>query len=344
MPQISFQPATLLSSIEKLKGKAVLVVGDVGLDEYVLGDVRRISPEAPVPVLEVQSEDSRLGLSANVAQNIRGLGGRPVLVSVIGSDPTGEVLAALRRRGGVEPDFLVKDDSRPTTRKLRVMTGHHHIVRVDYEKKLFLKKEVEKQLLGRVHDVIDQIDAVVLQDYAKGVMSESVTQALIHLAHSKGKRVIVDPYRTTPLHYYRGADLMTPNHDESIALSGWVMDDLRTDADYVNKIGRLLMEKVQSENMVITLGAKGIRLFEGHEWTDLPTYARQVFDVTGAGDTVVAALAQAWAAGLSLREACTLANFAAGVVVGKVGCVPCPIDELKQYITQHLGSEGQLKA
>ncbi len=324
----------ILENIQKLKNQKVLIIGDVGLDEYVLGQVRRISPEAPVPVVEVDQEESRLGLASNVAQNISGLGGVPILVSVVGQDITAEQLRGLLRRSGVSPEYLVTDASRPTTRKLRVMVQNHHIVRVDYEHKQFLSEELEREVLQKVRATIDQAAAVIIQDYAKGVVSESLVQKIVKIAHEKQKKVLADPHRTTPVSYYRGVDLMTPNRDESLALVNEGQDELRTDVDLINRTGRKLMEAVGSKNMVITLAKEGMRLFENGKVIQLPTYARQVFDVTGAGDTVIAALALAWGSGFSLEQSCALANFAAGVVVGKVGCVPCTVDELIHYI-QH---------
>lgn len=315
-------------------GKEVLIVGDIGLDEYTLGQVRRISPEAPVPVVEVDSEESRLGLAANVAQNVASLGGIPRLISVVGRDATAERLGELLRQNGVTPEHLVVDPTRPTTRKLRVMVANHHIVRVDYEHRHFLSIEVEDQILARVSELVSNVCAVIVQDYAKGVVSERLVREVVKLAKAKGKRVLADPHRTTPLETYRGVDLMTPNFDESVALTAIPNDDLRKDAMMLDRIGHKLMETVGSAQMVITLGKDGMRIFENDKVVDLPTHAKQVFDVTGAGDTVIAALALSWGSGFSLERSCALANFAAGVVVGKVGCVPCSVSELLEAVRE----------
>ncbi|MCM2280565.1 MAG: D-glycero-beta-D-manno-heptose-7-phosphate kinase [Bdellovibrionaceae bacterium] len=325
----------IVKNVDKLRSRQVLIVGDVGLDEYVLGQVRRISPEAPVPVVEVDTEEARVGLSANVAQNVASLGGTPVLVAVVGRDGAAEQLRGLLSRAGVSPEHLVVDGTRPTTRKLRVMVANHHIVRVDYERVQFLKPELEAQVLERVRACIQTVSAVIIQDYAKGVISESLAQEIIQLAKAAGKKVLVDPHRTTPLAYYRGADLMKPNYVESVALSGEKVDDLRIDPDHLNRIGQKLMAGIASSTLVITRGKDGMRLFDSGRVTDLPTFARQVFDVTGAGDTVIAALALAWGGGFPLEDACALANFAAGVVVEKVGCVPCSTQELLEYMNTH---------
>ncbi len=322
----------LRSRLSELKGRKVLVVGDLGRDEYVLGEVRRISPEAPVPVLEVHKEDSRLGLSGNVAQNVASLGGEAWLVAVIGRDSAGEEIAEQLKRAKVSPSHLLHDPERPTIRKLRVMAEHHHIVRVDYELKRYLSPKMKDQLLQNVGQLIPSADVVVIEDYAKGLLDESSLQDIVQMAHRAGKRVMVDPNRSTPAHFYSGVDLMTPNRDEALALSGLSVDELRTKDDTIIEIGQALLARTMAKNLVLTRGKEGMTLFSNGELVHLPTYARQVFDVTGAGDTVIAALSLAWAAGWTLAEACVLANYAAGVVVGKVGSVPCELSELMAYM------------
>lgn len=329
------QAQKLIARLPSLKNQKVMIVGDIGLDEYTLGEVKRISPEAPVPVVEVTTEDRRLGLAANVAQNISSLAGVPYLFSVVGDDSTAHVLSELLEKVQIKKDHLITDSSRPTTRKLRVMAQHHHIVRVDFEHRRYLDKHIEDQLLQKVKERLSEVQAVILQDYAKGVLSERVCQEVIRMARGLNKKIVVDPNPKTPVHYYRGAHLMTPNHDESLALAGVVMDDLRADKDYLDKIGKKLMTEIDSETMVLTLGKNGMLLFENGQKYLMPTFARQVFDVTGAGDTVIAVLTLAWASGWTLSEACQLANFAAGVVVGKVGCVPCSPQELVDYMQEH---------
>jgi D-glycero-beta-D-manno-heptose-7-phosphate kinase len=326
--------APLKRDLSKLDGREVVIVGDIGVDEYTLGQVRRISPEAPVPVVEVEKEESRLGLAANVAQNISGLGGIPRLVSVVGDDTGATLIRGLLKVAEVPTDLLVIDRSRPTTRKLRVMVQNHHIVRVDYEQKKFLAADIEKQVLANVEIALEspKVAALIVQDYAKGVISEGLVAKCVALGKKRGVRILADPYRSTPLDVYRGVDLMTPNHDESIALSGIGGDELRASDGTLNDIGVRLMSAVGSKTMVITRGRDGMRIFEDGNVTDLPTNAKQVFDVTGAGDTVIAALALAWGSGLSLVESCALANIAAGIVVGKVGCVPCRRAELEHVL------------
>lgn len=325
----------LEKNIAKFKGRKVLIVGDIGLDEYVNGSVKRISPEAPVPVVEVLKEEQRLGLATNVAQNIQTLGGEPILVSVVGADYSADQLRMLLKEAHVSDAYLVTDNSRPTTRKLRVMSEHHHVVRVDYEHKKFLSPEIENKILMMVQNVIADCDGVILQDYAKGVLSEKLCQEVIAFAKKRNKNVLVDPHRNTPLDYYRGADLMTPNAEEAVILSGLPVDDLRGVSDSYEEVGRALMKGIGSSQMVITRGKEGMSFFEGNHSEKVPTFAREVFDVTGAGDTVIATMALAWCSGLSLKESCLLANHAAGVVVAKIGSATCSIDELKSSIARN---------
>jgi rfaE bifunctional protein kinase chain/domain len=322
----------VLEMAPKLAGRKILVIGDVGLDEYILGEVRRISPEAPVPVLEVEKEDFRLGLSGNVAQNVSSLGGEPLLISVVGKDSGRETLAQLFRTARVSSDYLVVDESRPTTRKARIMAKHHHLVRVDYETRKFLSPETEARVFDRVQELIDQVEAIIIEDYAKGAVTLSLMQKISELARKKNKKVLVDPHRTNSAEFYVGADLLKPNFDEAMALSGLNYDELRDSPDKVAQVGKALQKRTGAKQIVMTRGKDGMTIFSGSEITQVPTYARQVFDVTGAGDTVIAALSLGLAAGFSLTQSCQLANFAAGYVVGQVGCVPCTVQELTDYV------------
>jgi rfaE bifunctional protein kinase chain/domain len=325
---------SLSSRVERWPQSKLIIVGDIGLDEYVFGDVRRISPEAPVPVVEVNKEDCRLGLAANVAQNVASLGGIPMLVGLIGKDTAGDELRRKLREGDVNPDYLIVDPSRPTTRKLRVMTGLHHIVRVDYERKKYLSPEVEMQLIERITALLPKADAVILEDYAKGALSETSLQAIIQSAHKSGKKVFLDPHRSTPAHFYRGVDVATPNRDEAIALSGLDYNELRERPGFILDVGARLRELSKIENVIVTRGSEGMTLIGPGQAVHMPTFAKQVFDVTGAGDTAISALAMAVSAGLSLQDACVISNVAAGVVVAKAGSVPCTHRELLEAMSK----------
>ena len=323
---------TLVGHLPMLVGKKILVLGDVGVDEYVMGQVRRISPEAPVPVLDVEANDVRLGLAANVAQNIASLGGIPILISAGGGDSGAEILRGLCEKRGVVWDHIVVDHKRPTTRKVRIMTGHHHLVRVDYELKQYLSQQIENELLKKVENCLDNVDGVIIEDYAKGVVSKAVVERVAAMCKRAGKKLMVDPNINHPISHYKGVDLLKPNFNEALALSGFKSDDLRANPDKIYEMGRVLQEAVEAREVVLTRGQDGMTIFSNDKMVTVPTYARNVFDVTGAGDTVIAALALGVVSGLSLVHSSMLANNAAGVVVGKVGCVPCEINELREYI------------
>lgn len=322
----------LLKQLEHFKNKKVLILGDVGLDEYVLGDVRRISPEAPVPVLDVNQEDLRLGLSANVAQNVQSLGGIPILLSVVGSDEGAQKLKDLCLKSKVSWDSVVVDTERPTTRKMRVMAGPHHIVRVDYELRKYLSQKTENHLLQEFEKQLPKADIVILQDYAKGVISDNVVKKMTQLCKKQNKRLLVDPHRANSGSFYEGCDLIKPNYEEAVILSGLDFDSLRENPNRIEQAGRALQKKTGAQQVVLTQGKDGMSIFDGQKISQVPTRALKVFDVTGAGDTVIAALALGLAGGLDLVSSCAIANYAAGIVVGKIGCVPCELRELQEAL------------
>lgn len=327
--------AWVCDHLSELKDKKILVVGDVGLDVYILGEVKRLSPEAPVPILDVQNEDTRLGLAANVAYNIQTLGGQCHLITVVGEDLAADDLKKLLEKNKISSFDLVCDRDRPTTRKMRLLAGQHHLARVDFEKQHMLSEKIKTETIAKILQAIPQADVVILQDYSKGMIDWELAQQLIQKCNKLGKKVLVDPYKSTSLANYKGAYLMTPNKDESLALARQMNIQIADDLRSVDQIGRTLMEAIGSEQMVVTLGSQGMQLFEKGKTQKLPTFAQNVFDVTGAGDTVISAMALALAAGWDLEKAGYLANFAAGVVVGKVGCVPCEIKDLVDFIQKH---------
>ncbi len=318
----------LVEKISLFKNKKILVIGDVGVDEYVMGSVKRISPEAPVPVLEVETEDQRLGLAANVAQNVISLGGSVHLLSVIGTDAGSEILKSLMKKSNVSTDGLILDPSRPTTRKMRVMSGQHHLVRVDHEIRRVLSEKSAAALLQKLEKIIDHVDVVVLEDYAKGIFSQNLVQKIVAISKASKKFLMVDPHQTKFAEFYTGADLIKPNYAEALALTQTHEDNIEDLSERVLQVGRALQKITGAGQVVLTQGANGMTIFSQNQVTQVPTFAKKVFDVTGAGDTVIAAIALGVAAGLPLTESCMIANFAAGVVVGKVGCVPCEITDL----------------
>lgn len=321
-----------LKHIDSFSKYKILVIGDIGLDEYIIGQVRRISPEAPVPVIEVESEDKRLGLAANVALNVNTLGAEAYLVSVVGEDAGAEMLKKLCKNLNVNTQDLVSDVQRPTTRKTRMMSGPHHIVRVDHEVRKYISVSIEEQILKKVEGLIDSVNVVVLEDYAKGVVTKSMVQKLGQMCKQHGKKLLVDPHRDNSAEYYHGVDLIKPNYDESLALAGLKYEDFKDNPNKINEVGQILKQKTGAKEVVLTRGKDGMSIFDSSGVLEVPTYAKKVFDVTGAGDTVIAALAVSLASGLNLQESCILANHAAGVVVGKVGCVPCQTSELVEAL------------
>ncbi len=293
----------------------VLVLGDVMLDEYLTGDCSRISPEAPVPVLAVRSARTVLGGAANTAANIAALGGRVVLVGVTGRDGIGRQLAEQAAATGIE--FVPVLDDRPTVRKVRVLGQQQQLLRLDYEATTSVQPDTEDRILAAVGEQFDRCSVVVISDYAKGLVTERVCQLVLDAAHAAGKEVIIDP-RPQHAAYYRGCDYLTPNWKESLGLLN--LPDAAATPDAIVRTGHLLVDRFRS-HVLLTLGSNGMRFFhrDGVEEFGMPTVAKEVFDVSGAGDTVVATFALARATGCDHVTAVGLANRAAGLVVAKLG-------------------------
>ncbi|MEK7337282.1 MAG: D-glycero-beta-D-manno-heptose-7-phosphate kinase [Nitrospirota bacterium] len=311
----SVSQKALRQYLQRFPQASLLVIGDLILDHYVMGRVSRISPEAPVPVVHVESETLRLGGAANVFSNILALGGKADLCGVIGADESGRLLLkelgqSRSGRGGV-----IIDHDRPTTRKSRVIAHNQQIVRYDMEGRQELKGTLQKRLLRYVESRIRELSCIVVSDYAKGVVSAALMTELTRMAALRKIPIIVDP-KVEHFSYYKGVTVMTPNHLEATQAAGLHGDDDQT----INQAGALIRQRLGCQSVLITRGEKGMSLYEGEgtSW-HLPTQARQVYDVTGAGDTVIGTLALALATGASMREAATLANHAAGIVVGMVG-------------------------
>jgi D-beta-D-heptose 7-phosphate kinase/D-beta-D-heptose 1-phosphate adenosyltransferase len=302
----------------------VLVVGDPILDEYVTGDCTRLSPEAPIPVLRVRATRSVLGGAANTAANVAALGGQAVLVGVVGHDDAGQRLADLVLERGVTNALVA--DSRPTSRKVRALGGQQQLLRLDYEDDVPAAAEVVATALDRVRQQIGNADVLVVSDYAKGLVGPAFCQEVLRLARQAGVPVVIDP-RPQNAGCYDGCDYLTPNWKEAQALLGDL--DGPPTAAAVGDVGRRLAGRFGA-NVLLTLGAHGIRFFgrDGSQTFDEPARAREVFDVSGAGDTVVAAFALALAAGAGIQESLRLANLAAGVVVAKVGTATVSPGEL----------------
>ena len=321
-----------------MQGAPVLVLGDLMLDVYLRGRVDRISPEGPVPIVAVEERGLRLGGAANVAWNVQRLGGEPRLVGLIGDDAQGAELRSLLEEAGIETDGLVKDPARPTSVKTRVLGGGQQICRYDTESRETAAGVVLSLLTGMALEALAGAKAVLLSDYGKGVMADGLVTAIIHEANALGIPVVVDP-KEGHFAAYRGADLMTPNKAEAAGSFGI---PIRDEAD-LERVGAGLMERTGVRALMITLGEKGIALFESSRASRrFPARARQVFDVTGAGDTVVSVLALALAAGGDLAEGAELANRAAGIVVAQVGTAAVdPAALLRACMEGLLGEAGE---
>jgi D-glycero-beta-D-manno-heptose-7-phosphate kinase len=298
-----------------MRGLSVLVVGDVMLDEFIWGRVVRISPEAPVPVVEVTGQSFHLGGAGNVAANIRALGGEAVLAGAIGQDAAGGRVEDALREAGVRSALALSRGGRPTTVKTRIVAHHQQIVRADREQSDDLEGALEKALVACVRDALPTCAAVVLSDYQKGAITPKVVKTVLDQARRLEVPVLVDP-KVRHFGRYRRVTVVTPNQLEAEQVTG---RRIREEAD-LRAAGERILRTLGCEAVLITRGEHGMSLFErGRRPQHIETAAREVFDVTGAGDTVIASLALALCAGAGLPEAAALANLAAGVVVGKVG-------------------------
>lgn len=316
--------------------KPILVVGDLGVDKYTFGEVKRISPEAPVPVLEVTKEWDKLGLAANVSDNLMSLEVASTLCGVIGDDKRANLVENLLEERGLKTWGLVRDASRMTTYKERVTTSTQQICRVDYETKDAINEDVTRRVSARINEFAETHSGVVIEDYGKGLFSETLCQNIIKTFQDKNLIVTVDPSRSTPPLWYKGATLLKPNKLEAhimVEALGYFKER------NLENIAKILIDKLSLEKVIITLGADGMAMLDtkvGGELKIIPTAASEVFDVSGAGDTVIAALTSALLSGASLEEAAWIGNCAAGVVVGKRGTALCSKNELKDYFQKIL--------
>lgn len=322
---VKFNKKRIDELFEKFNGKNIVIVGDLMLDVYIWGKVGRISPEAPVPVVEVEEESYRLGGAANVGLNIKSLGGNPILVGVIGYDREGTILDALMKENDFIRDGIILDEERPTTVKTRIIAHSQHVVRVDKEDKKDITEEMENKILTFLENQKSSIDAIIFEDYNKGVLTKSLIHRVVDFARRNNIIVTVDP-KFNNFFEYKNVTVFKPNRKET-------EDALQMKIDSEEKVieaGKKLKEILQPEYLLITRGDKGMTLFSSDSRIDsIPTRARKVADVSGAGDTVIATLTIALASGAEIREAATIANLAAGLVCEEVGIVP--IDEMNLY-------------
>ncbi|MBW1788573.1 MAG: D-glycero-beta-D-manno-heptose-7-phosphate kinase [Deltaproteobacteria bacterium] len=308
-----------------------MVIGDVIMDQYIWGNVSRISPEAPVPVVDVGRETKMLGGSANVIHNMAMLGARPYLCGVVGDDPTGEEIIERLRTAGLATDGLVIESQRRTSIKTRVVAHGQQIVRFDREDRIPVNSESIRNLLQFIGQKFDALDAIVVSDYGKGVISDPLMKGLRKLVKSslgESAVIAVDP-KTDNFQYYKEVDVITPNHHEAGAFCGFDI----IDKDTLVRAGRKMVAELNCRSVLITQGKDGMTLFEnGGEITHIPTVAKEVFDVTGAGDTVISTFSLGLASGLDLKSSAVLSNYAAGIVVGQVGTSAVSAVQLKQAV------------
>ena len=314
--------------LRRASERFIVVYGDVMLDEFVWGDVTRISPEGPVPVVDVRRESVHLGGAANVLANLVAMGVRASVVGVVGVDRAGERVRAELKETGATDDALVLDETRPTTTKTRIIAHSQLVVRADRERRTAVDAETEERIIEVLNQAIKEADAFVVSDYDKGAVTPRVLSEILPVAYGRGIPVLVDP-KTRNFDSYRPATLVTPNHHEALRLT----NTEEHDDESLKRAAHLIRARLDCESVLITRGERGMMLLESyHEPVYVETVAREVYDVTGAGDTVIATLAAALAAGASMLEAATLANHAAGIVVGKVGTATASAEELVNSI------------
>ncbi len=324
-PKTSIPKSRFTSLIRHFNKNHLIIIGDFILDEFVWGTVDRISPEAPVPVVRVDRESFMPGGALNVAHNIRSLKGIVYPCGVVGRDLYGRMLLKVMRREKIETGGVIYDKARPTTLKTRVIAHSQQVVRFDREKSGNISEADSKQILKFVRETLNHSHVLIIEDYGKGVVTPELLREIIQLARSRKVPILVDP-KEKNFSYYRGVTAITPNKKEALAAYGARTSD---EQPSLEKVGERLLEKFECDAVLMTLGEEGMMLFEKNgDITRIPTAAREVYDVSGAGDTVISVFGLALASGATMKEAAFLANAAAGVVVGKLGTATLSQEEL----------------
>lgn len=316
--------------LKRFRKARILVIGDFMLDQFVWGSVNRISPEAPVPVVNVQRESYMPGGALNVANNIRTLGGTVYPCGVVGRDLEGRMLVKTIRREGIETGGVIYDESRRTTLKTRIIAHSQQVVRFDREKAEDISREDRARIMKFIQSVIGKTDVIIVEDYGKGVIQPPLLEELLRLARKHKIPVVVDP-KEKHFSYYKGATSITPNRKEAYgAIENSASMSLK-------ELGSRLLQKLELESVLITLGEDGMALFEKDgSMTQIPTAAREVYDVSGAGDTVISVFSMALAVGAKMKDAARIANIAAGIVVGKLGTATVSPEELERALEQEV--------
>jgi rfaE bifunctional protein kinase chain/domain len=306
----------------------ILVIGDLMIDHYVWGDATRLSPEAPVPVVNVKSESTTLGGAANVAQNLIALGAKVTLGGLVGNDVSGEQLTDILKQEGIDTCAIIKDATRPTTVKTRILAGSHQLVRVDREVTDAVSTALEDEMLDKLSSCIEQADIVLFSDYNKGLFSPALTQRLIAAINKQDKKIIVDPkgFNYTK---YKDAYIIKPNRKE---LAEAAKAEKIKSIDDLQQAAKTIFEQTGAAYLVVTLSEEGMAIVSELTYKLLPVKATEVFDVTGAGDTVLAAMAYFMASGLNVEESCELANHAAAIVIRRVGSATTTLEEIMEDI------------
>ena len=316
--------------IDRFPMAKVLVVGDIMIDHFIRGKVSRISPEAPVPVVEVSSDNLMLGGSANVLNNIFAIGGKVYVTGVVGADEMGKKLVSEFRKRQIDTAGIIVEAKRPTTLKTRIVAHGQQVVRFDRESRKLVDEDSTERMVTYIRALRDELGAIVISDYSKGVVTKTLLDGIREIILDRPIVVCVDP-KKNDFSLYQGLDIITPNHHEAGRAAGVGL----VDKDNLIQVGTALLDRYNFKAILITRGEEGMSLFEKKERIThelFPTEAREVFDVTGAGDTVIGVFALCMASGATFREAAFLANHAAGIVVGKVGTATVSQSELKKVL------------
>lgn len=313
-----------MNILQQIRKKKILVIGDIILDRFIYGHAERLSPEAPIPVVRALSEKFSAGGAANVAKNLTALGVEAILAGVVGRDYWGKFARKLFSKSGIKTDLIKQVSDRPTTIKTRVIAQKQQVVRLDTESNSPINPNLFIQDIG---SIIKNADGIIIADYGKGMMTKKLIVESIRYALKMKKIITVDP-QVEHFFLYKNVTSLTPNHNEASRATGMPAE---TDAE-VKKTGRFILKKLKTKSLLITRGEKGMTVFEKNKTKNIPTQAREVFDVTGAGDTVIAIFTLCLACGFSLEEAAAVANKAAGIVVGKFGTATLTPEEFSRCV------------
>lgn len=332
-----FESTDFKSLFKRFSNQKILIIGDVMIDTYLWGSVGRVSPEAPVPIVSGVIEENRLGGAANVALNIKAMGAVPILCSVIGDDDRGKLMLELMEEQLLSDVGLVVDSHRVTTQKTRIISGSQHLLRVDEEMDIFLNKRVQEEFLELISSLLESggIDAIIMQDYDKGVLTPRVISEVISASERVAVPVLVDP-KFRSFHLYKKVKLFKPNFKELV--KGLNLDVKKSEIEKIKKAVQAFRKKQQIENLLLTLSDQGVLSSVDGEHVHIPAVKREITDVSGAGDTVIAVAALCLISGLTPAEVAAVSNLAGGQVCEKAGVVPVNLDKLQEECLKHFKS------